>query len=110
LAIEVSVDKSIRCPIGINFGVEKSKIYMQWIYSIKDLIVPNLELGSLGNTIVVCEKWMSLIGDAISQDYLHALVKVVVLQTNPSNYTWSTFKEGKVMEEHAKALLSSRYV
>lgn len=109
-AAEVSVEKSIGDPTGVNFGVESSKIYTQWIHSIEDLAVPNVESGSSGNATAVCEKWMSLMGDAISQDQLHVLVRAVEIQTYPGNYTWSTFKDGRVMEEHTKAPLTSMYV
>lgn len=128
LAAEVSVDRSMPSAwdsTGANFGVEGSKsskacrIYTQWIHSIEDLAVPNLEsdvAGSLGNPTVVCEKWMSLMGGVISQDHLSALMRAVLLQTNSGNYTWSsqsTVNEGRrlnVMEEHTKAPLTSMYV
>lgn len=130
LAAEVSLNKS-KCssawdPVETNFGAEgsnlgsePSRLYTQWIHSMDSLVMPNLEAdvaGSLGNPTVVCEKWLSLMGGALSQDHLSALVRAVSLQTNSGNHTWSSQLSSKkgggqnVMEEHTNAPLTSMYV
>lgn len=123
LAAEVSLDKSKPSswvPVEANFGAEgsnsPSRLYTQWIHSMDSLAVPNLEADVAGNPVTVCEKWMSLMGGALSQNHLSALVKGVSLQTNSGNYTWSSelsLMEGgrqNVMEEHTNAPLTSMYV
>lgn len=130
LAADVSLDKSKASawdPIEANFGAEGSdssseppRIYTQWVHSIDTLTVPNLEADvarSSGNPSAVCENWMSLMGGALSQEHLSALVRALSLQTNAGNHTWSSQRNSKeggrvqsVMEEHSKAPLTSMYV
>jgi hypothetical protein len=126
LAAEVSLDKSKPSswdPVGANFGTEgsnsgsePSRLYTQWIHSMDTLAMPNREADVARNPIAVCEKWMSLMGGALSQDHLSALVKAVSLQTNSGNCTWSSqlsLMEGgrqNVVEEHTNAPLTSMYV
>ena len=80
------------------------------------LAMPNREADVARNPIAVCEKWMSLMGGALSRDHLSALVKAVSLQTNSGNCTWSSqlsLMEGgrqNVVEEHTNAPLTSIYV